>query len=101
MKSVYWPLLDPIRTRGASRPARFSSGRGLGLVLAAGLLAALFLLVGPATPAAADVITVTGTGNAVAADGQCTLREAIQAANTNAAVHECTRTVATGIDEIH
>ena len=37
----------------------------------------------------AATVTVTGIGDTIAADGQCTLREAIKAANTNAAVNEC------------
>jgi CSLREA domain-containing protein len=37
-----------------------------------------------------DAATVTGTGDTIAADGQCTLREAIVVANTNVAVNECT-----------
>jgi CSLREA domain-containing protein len=37
----------------------------------------------------AATITVTGNGDAVAVDGQCTLREAIAAANTNAPSNEC------------
>jgi subtilase family serine protease len=52
------------------------------LVIAIGLL-------GGALRVEAATITVTGTGSAVAADGVCTLTEAIQAANTNAAVNEC------------
>ncbi|MBI5567102.1 MAG: CSLREA domain-containing protein, partial [Chloroflexi bacterium] len=35
------------------------------------------------------IITVTSTGDAIAADGACTLREAITAANTNSIVNEC------------
>ena len=42
-----------------------------------------------AAPASAATITVTGTGDAIAADGSCVLREAITAANTNAASNEC------------
>ena len=57
-----------------------------GLVFSTALIGAL----GYAAPALAATINVTGLGNAVAADGQCTLREAIQAANTNTAVNECT-----------
>jgi trimeric autotransporter adhesin len=45
------------------------------------------LAVIPAVASAA--ITVNGTGDLFAVDGQCTLREAITAANTNAAVNEC------------
>jgi CSLREA domain-containing protein len=38
----------------------------------------------------AATITVTGTGDTIAIDGACTLREAITAANTNAATGDCT-----------
>ena len=44
----------------------------------------LWALVG-AAPAAANTISVNGTGDVVANDGQCTLREAITAANTDTA----------------
>ena len=37
----------------------------------------------------AATITVTGNGDAIAQDGQCTLREAIIAVNTDAAVSDC------------
>jgi CSLREA domain-containing protein len=43
-----------------------------------------------AQTADAATITVTGNGDAIAADGQCTLREAITAADTDAAVSDCT-----------
>jgi len=39
--------------------------------------------------ATAAVLTVTTASDALAADGDCSLREAITAANTNAAVNEC------------
>ncbi|HNG34705.1 MAG TPA: CSLREA domain-containing protein, partial [Blastocatellia bacterium] len=45
------------------------------------------------------VITVTTTADTVAADGFCSLREAIQAANTNAVVNECPAGAA-GLDSI-
>ncbi|HNK63404.1 MAG TPA: choice-of-anchor Q domain-containing protein [Anaerolineales bacterium] len=38
---------------------------------------------------AATVITVTTAGDAIAMDGQCSLREAVIAANTNTASNEC------------
>ncbi len=70
-----------------SRPAREISRlrRAIPSVIAGGALAFAIAV----TPVHAATITVTGTGDAVAADGQCTLREAIQAANTNLAVNEC------------
>src|SRR5262245_26506640 len=46
----------------------------------------------------AATITVTGSGDAVAADGQCTLREAITAANTDALLNECS--AGSGADDI-
>jgi len=39
--------------------------------------------------AGAQTITVTTTADTLAVDGQCSLREAIQAANTNVQVNEC------------
>ena len=55
------------------------------------LSAALFIFVLGISAAnvQAATITVTGNGDAVAADGQCTLREAMTAANTDAAVSDC------------
>src|SRR5436309_2249699 len=44
-------------------------------------------------------ITVNTTADTVAADGFCSLREAIQAANTNASVNECSAGAA-GMDTI-
>jgi CSLREA domain-containing protein len=48
----------------------------------------------------AATITVTGTGDAIAVDGACTLREAVTAANTNAASGDCSAGTA-GLDQIH
>jgi CSLREA domain-containing protein len=46
----------------------------------------------PSTSAeVANLITVTSAGDAVAVDGFCTLREAVQAANLNLTVNECLR----------
>ena len=57
-----------------------------------------------ATPALFNTITVTGTADgtlgALAGNGTCDLREAIQAANTNAAVGECPAGAA-GLDTIN
>jgi CSLREA domain-containing protein len=39
--------------------------------------------------ASAATISVTGTADVLGADGTCSLREAVQAANTDAAVNEC------------
>jgi CSLREA domain-containing protein len=57
-------------------------------LIARSLLAAS-LLVG-ALPAAAATITVNTFADELNADGDCSLREAVQAANTNAAVDACT-----------
>jgi CSLREA domain-containing protein len=53
------------------------------------LLAGLLTLV-LAAPASAADITVTTRTDTVAADGRCSLREAVTAANTNAATGGCT-----------
>jgi CSLREA domain-containing protein len=50
-------------------------------------------------PASAVIITVTTTSDAVAADGSCSLREALQAANSNLDVNECPAG-SVGLDEI-
>src|SRR5687767_3195887 len=52
------------------------------------LLAGLLTLV-LAAPAAAADITVTTRQDTVSADGRCSLREAVTAANTNAATGGC------------
>ncbi|MEA2572507.1 MAG: large repetitive protein [Acidobacteriota bacterium] len=52
-----------------------------------------------AVTAQAATITVTGIGDTIAADGKCTLREAITAANTNVAVFDCVSGAA-GLDTI-
>jgi len=57
----------------------------------------LVVLLG-AAPAAATTWSITSTADAVAADGACTLREAIRAAATDLAVNECAAGGA--IDEI-
>jgi CSLREA domain-containing protein len=54
------------------------------------VLAAVAASVLPAVPARATVITVTTTDDEVNADGDCSLREAVIAANTNAVVDACT-----------
>lgn len=59
------------------------------LALAGIFLASYALLASPAVPAQATVITVTTTSDDVATNGNCTLREAIIAANTNSAVDAC------------
>jgi CSLREA domain-containing protein len=73
---------------GSLRPAMrwFRRGRfrvGIGLVVLA-----LTLALGPPTASAAT-ITVNTTADELNADGDCSLREAILAANTNTAVDAC------------
>ncbi len=46
-------------------------------------------VIGGAEPAAAATITVTTTADELNADGDCSLREAVQAANTDAAADAC------------
>jgi fibronectin-binding autotransporter adhesin len=60
------------------------------LRLAVILGGALLLLLGSAGAAQAAAIVVNSTADNVAVDGSCTLREAISAANTDAAVDGCT-----------
>lgn len=56
----------------------------LRLLIRMGCLAVLLIL-----PAKATIIEVTALSDAIAVDGRCTLREAVIAANTDAAVNEC------------
>jgi hypothetical protein len=71
--------------------------RTLGRRVAAGILATLSI--GIAGAARAAIITVTGTGDTIAADGFVTLREALTAANTNAASGDAPAGTV-GLDEI-
>jgi hypothetical protein len=67
--------------------------------MATALAVGAALLMGPgAGPASAQTITVTSTLEAPGAAGDCTLGEAIQAAQTNAAVDACP--AGTGSDQI-
>jgi CSLREA domain-containing protein len=61
-------------------------------------LRVLFLLLF-AVDLSAATITVNGTGDTIAVDGACTLREAVTAANTNAASGDCPAGTA-GLDQI-
>jgi len=54
-----------------------------------GTRAALVLCIGLAATARGTTITVNSTDDSLAVDGNCTLREAIIAANTDAAVDAC------------
>ncbi|HRF48718.1 MAG TPA: choice-of-anchor Q domain-containing protein [Anaerolineales bacterium] len=58
-------------------------------LLAAIVVSLTVLWAGPTLPAQATVITVTTTSDELNTDGDCSLREAIVAANTNAAVDAC------------
>ncbi|HEX5691778.1 MAG TPA: CSLREA domain-containing protein, partial [Roseiflexaceae bacterium] len=66
------------------------------------LLALLLLSLAPATPRALAAATLAVTTNAdtVAADGACSLREAIAAANSNTSVNECLHDGSGGADTI-
>ncbi len=68
------------------------------LLLAATLIAGLAWTVWPASPAYAATITVNTTTDENNSDGDCSLREAIIAANTNAAVDACP--AGSGVDTI-
>ena len=59
----------------------------------------LFSTLIAAAPAIAATITVTTLADELNADGDCSLREAVQAANTNAAVDACTAGAA-GLDTV-
>ena len=61
----------------------------IGRVLAAVLLLGLGVFGQPGAAAAAAVITVTTTADDLLSNGNCSLREAIQAANTDKAVDAC------------
>ena len=50
---------------------------------------------------AAAILVVTTTADTVAVDGNCSLREAIQAANTKTTVNECTHDGSAGADTIN
>ena len=60
------------------------------LVVVLVILAAALLVAGGGQPAYAAAITVTTTDDELNSDGDCSLREAIQAANTDLAVDACT-----------
>lgn len=64
------------------------------------LTGTLLVLLGTLTASAAPAVTITvnTTADTVATDGKCSLREAIQAANTNTAVRECP--AGSGVDTI-
>lgn len=53
-----------------------------------------------AAPASASLIFVNSTDDELNNDGDCTLREAIEAANTNASVDDCTSGQSTVVDSI-
>jgi CSLREA domain-containing protein len=71
--------------------------RGLGASFAV-LLIALMLVFLPVESAQAAAITVDTTADELNADGDCALREAIQAANTDTAVDSCA--AGSGVDMI-
>ncbi len=74
----------PLLPSGRRRPR--ATGRWAAPVL---LMVVLALLVMAAPAAGATTITVTTTADELNSDGDCSLREAIRAANTDAAVDTC------------
>lgn len=60
----------------------------------------LLLLLAVASRLSATTITVNGTGDTIAVNGACTLREAVTAANTNVASGDCPAGTP-GLDQIH
>ncbi len=76
----------------------WDAGRLIRMGLVVSLMAGAALLTGPAGPAQATTITVTTTTDELNGDGDCSLREAIVAANTNTAVDACP--AGTGADTI-
>src|SRR4051794_31257566 len=65
------------------------------------VLVALFTLAAWATPAYAATITVTPSADQFGSGSECSLREAIQAANTKAAFAGCPAGESALTDEIH
>ncbi len=86
---------------GGRRPARAGEARPAAQrwrIRRAGPAAALVALLAAAAPARAVVMIVTTLDDADAAEGECSLREAIVAANTDTAYRECP--AGFGADEI-
>ena len=73
---------------------------GSAAVSLATLLASMGLWLALPATAAAATITVTTTADVVADDGECSLREAVIAANTDAAVDTCAAGTTTDLDNI-
>lgn len=69
--------------------AESSKSRRTGAAVAVVMLAGSGLALVTASPAHAATISVTTLSTAAAADGQCSVVEAVQAANTNAPVDAC------------
>ena len=63
--------------------------RGLRVAPLAALLTALGLSIAPTRVGHAAAIVVNTTADELNSDGDCSLREAIQAANTNSTVDQC------------
>jgi CSLREA domain-containing protein len=70
----------------------------LALLVLAALGASMMILL--ASPAWAAAITVNTTANELNSDGDCSLREAVEAANTNAAVDGCAAGSGSELDTI-
>lgn len=84
-----------MKLNGLTHLVRRSAGIALALALAGGSVG-----VPPVLAAGDVVITVTTTVDELNGDGDCSLREAVQAANTNAAVDACPAGSATGVDRV-
>jgi CSLREA domain-containing protein len=80
------------RSKGDTNQNSFTRilSKALHLVFVAALVAGLALSVAPVPVAHAATITVTTTADELNSDGDCSLREAIQAANTDTAIDACT-----------
>jgi CSLREA domain-containing protein len=91
--------MPPVSTRSPGSVARLSiAGRWLPFVLIGGLLAGM--LPAPVAHTQGSSITVTTFDDELNNDGDCSLREAISAANSNSAVDACPAGSATAQDTI-
>jgi CSLREA domain-containing protein len=81
----------------------FKTAAMVSAALLAAVLVAVLMSSGPALaqPNGVNVITVNTDEDELNTDGDCSLREAITAADTNAAVDGCDAGSATGRDAIH
>ena len=77
-----------------------NSSREYPLILSALFVAACAFFVAPAKMRAANIVVNTLSDNVTNGDGLCTLREAIQAANTNNNLNDCIGVGSYGTDLI-